>query len=130
MGHWLWSEKLFSIVTIFYFSKYLLINSLECSWEIKLSFLPWRINTGQCISPIASILSYFSLIISFPKGPTCSWANYFKLLKGLISTKALGLRGFSSALFLNNSKATPVPIDRPITIIFSSWKPRSLIQKS
>ena len=81
------------------------------------SFKPWRKKVGQLTPRMFALLSKASFATSWPRYPTNSFARDFTLTKGLTRTRAPGLA------FLRSSRATPVPMDLPMTMMFCYWKP-------
>jgi hypothetical protein len=85
------------------------------------------INTGHFINEILYKLLYVYLARYVPNLPMNSRTRFFIDENGLINTKHNGLKIFPSFFFFNNYKATPVPIDLPITITCSSINPNFLV---
>lgn len=81
-------------------------------------------NTEHLIYIIFYKLSYVYFTIKLPSFPTNWLTKFLTDANGLIKTKHLGFGILISFFFIfNNYKATPVPIDRPTTIIWLSLNP-------
>jgi hypothetical protein len=76
--------------------------------------------TGHLTSIIFSKLSNVYFVIRVPSLPKNYLTKFLTEAKGLMRTKHLGFGVCMSFFFFSNYKATPVPIDLPIIIIFLS----------
>lgn len=81
------------------------------------SAFPWRKSVGQFTTSMFSLLSKVSFARKDPTVPAYSFARDLIPAKGLMRTSPPGL-----TLFMR-CRATPVPMDLPMTMMFCCLKP-------